>query len=335
MNRSRWSKFFGVVPVVVALAGLAGCDKPAVGDESTDVASDELVAEPAPAGQAKEMKARGDHHRKPHGPAMLLGAALHELELSDAQKTTIQGELDALHDMAGPRPEHDAARKELAAAVKSGRVDEAALLAKAAPPKPDMTRVAKAIGVLHDTLTAAQRKELVAAVQDRMEHMGPRGDRGPGKARAGDDQERGAREGKEGAREHGMHGPLGHMLRGLSLSDAQREQVKNALSMLAPSEADREAMKAQHEAFRTKMQERLASFANDSFDANAFVAPPDGEMKGGPEKMFGHMVKALAVVVPILDDTQRAELAKRIEEGPGAHPGMEKPWKGKGRGRAE
>lgn len=341
----RWSKFFGAVPVVLALAGLAGCEKPNADDETTEVATSELSGEPAPAKPTKAGPARGDHRHAPRGPAMLIGAALHELDLTDAQKATIQAELDALHETAEARPDHDAERAALAAAVKSGQIDEGALLARLTPKAPDTTRLAKAIGVLHDTLTADQRKELVASVQKRMER-GPRGERGPGMPHDDADEARGPRDGqdrddarssgKRGRGEHGPgmrgpgeHGPLGHMLRGVSLSDAQREKVKDALSKLAPSEGDREAMKAQHEAFRSKMAERLATFAEGSFDASAFVAPPDGAAKFGPEKMFGHMVKALAAVVPILDDAQRAELAKRIEEGPGAPSGMGKHGKGR------
>jgi Spy/CpxP family protein refolding chaperone len=298
---------FGALSLVLALAGLAGCNQPS-GDDSadTDVATSELAAEPAPAKPNKGGKAHDKHHGGKHGgPGMLLGAALRELDLTDAQKSIIQGQLDALRQDGEARPDHDAARAELAAAVKSGRVDESALLAKAAPAAPDTTRIAKAVGVLHDTLTAAQRKELVAAVEAK-----------DGEGREGG--KRGKHAGREMAGKGMEHGPMGHLLKDLSLSDGQREKVKEALSKLAPSEGDRDAMKAKHEAFRTQMKERLASFASDSFDANAFVALPEGGAKFGPDKMFGHMVKTLAVVVPILDDAQRAELAKRIEEGPGA-----------------
>lgn len=317
----RWFRSFGALSIVLAAAGLAGCNTPSTDDDSadTDVAASELATEPAPARHDKAGPMRGEHHGKPGGPAMLLGAALHELDLTDAQRSTIQNELDALHQDAGARADHDAARAALAAAVKSGRVDEAALLSKIAPARPDTARLAKALGVLHDTLTPAQRKELVSAVEERMAHVkrgGPKGDRERVEAREGKGHERGRR--GHGMAGRGEHGPLGHLLRGVSLSDAQREQVREALSKLAPNEADRDAMKAQHEAFRSRMKERLASFASDSFDASAFVAPPEGAPQLGPDKMFGHMVKALAVVAPILDEGQRAELAKRIEEGPGA-----------------
>lgn len=330
MNAARWSKVFGALPVILALAGLTGCEKPASGDEPTDVAASELAAEPGPARQDKAHPHRGDH-RRPHGPGMLLGAALHELELTDTQKATIQAELDALRDAAPARPEHDAARTALAAAVRSGQIDEAALQRLApTPPAPDTARIAKAIGVLHATLTPSQRKDLVAAMQAHGKRRGPAGDQAADVDDEADDDEAAPPERGDHARGpgklgRGPGGPLMHMLHGLDLSETQRAQVKDALAKLEPSEADRDAMKASHDAMRARMTERLAAFANDSFDANAFVAPPEGAPAHGPEKMFGHMVKALAAVVPVLNETQRAELAKHIEEGPGAA----RPWKGK------
>jgi len=44
----------------------------------------------------------------------------------------------------------------------------------------------------------------------------------------------------------------------------------------------------------------------------------------GPQAMFGHMLKVVAAVTPVLDETQRAELAKRIEEAPMGPPHMGK-----------
>jgi Spy/CpxP family protein refolding chaperone len=204
----------------------------------------------------------------------------------------------------------------------------------------DTTRIAKAIGVLHDTLNAAQRKELVEKVTAKMEKFGgpegrpdgkdrgpkgdadrreTKGDRGP-KGERGDHGPKGER-GDHGA---GMHGPLGYLLRGIDLTDAQRETVRAAMEKTAPSEADRAAMKASHEAMRTAMKDRLATFASDSFDANAFVTPPAGAPAMGPEAMFGQMVKVIAAVTPVLDEKQRAELAKRIEEAPMGAPHMGK-----------
>jgi len=329
MFKSRWSKVLGILPLMGALAGLSGCNQPqGTDEEATDVGAAELAGTPA-----KDAKGKMDgmHAR---GPAMLLVAALHELTLTDAQKATIQAELDALKPDESAKPDHEAARKALADAVRSGKVDEAALAVKAPKPPMDPARFAKAIGVLHDTLSAAQRKELVEKVSARMEKFGgpegkpewkDRGAKGDREARGpkGDREARGPK-GERGEHGPGMHGPLGHLLRGIELTDAQREAVKAAMEKAAPSEADREAMKASHEAMQKAMRERLQSFASDSFDANTFAKPPEGAPKMGPEAMFDRMVKVLAAVTPILDETQRAELAKRIEEAPMGPPHMGK-----------
>ena len=322
MFKSRWSKVLGILPLVGALAGLSGCNEPqSTDDEATDVGASELAGTPA-----KDAKGpRGERRMHGGGPAMLLVSALHELDLTDAQKATIQSELDALKPNEAAKPDHEAARKALADAVRSGKIDESALAAQAPKPPVDHARFAKAIGVLHDTLSAAQRKELVEKVSARMDKFGgPEGR--PQRGAKGDDA-RGPK-GERGERGPGMHGPLGHMLKGLDLTDAQKDAIKAAMEKSAPTEEDREEMKANHEAMRAAMKERLQSFASDTFDANAFAKPPEGAPKMGPDKMFGGMVKMIAIVTPILDETQRAELAKRIEEAPMGPPHM-----GKGHGK--
>lgn len=333
MNAYRWSKLFGAVSITLALGALAGCQKP-TDAEDTEAVVPELAQEPAAEKPARGPHARPERGAPKHGPAFLLGAALHKLDLTDAQRTAIQTEIDALREAREAHTDRDAAHAALAAAVRSGNIDEAALVSQLAPKAPDTARVAKAIGVLYNTLTRAQRKELVADVEAH-QGRGPMGHHGPdvdhesegrgADADLDDARPRGKGHGGHGARGPREHGPLAHMLRDLSLSDAQRDKVKEALAKLAPSESEREAAKAHHEAMQKEMRERLATFASDSFDATAFVAPPAKGAGFGPDKMFGSMVKALAAVVPILDDAQRAELAKHIEEGPAG------PKKGKGR----
>lgn len=324
MLKSRWSKLFGIVSLAALSVGVFGCNKPSTqnaNDEESDVAAAESELT-----QAEPMR------HGPMGPGMLLGAALHHLDLTDAQKATIKGELDALSAGAGDkRGEHEAMHKALAAAVRSGKVDEAALLAQLPKEPGDMTRVAKAISTLHDTLTSAQRRQLVDAVEAKLDKHGEhgmrehKGDReGREHARENKGERKGEREGaREGGREHGpgMMGPMGHILRDLDLTDAQRDQIREAMKKNAPSEADREAMKAAHDSFRTAMRARLETFAADSFDATAFVTPP-ADAKMGPKGMAGGMIKMVATVVPLLTDAQRETLAKHLEEGPpaGMHP---------------
>lgn len=315
MSKSRWSKLFGIVSLAALSVGIFGCNKPSTtsaSDEESDVAAAESEL-----AQAEPMR------QGTMGPGMLLGAALHDLELTDAQKATIKAEMDALRSGADKRGEHEAMHKALAAAVRSGKVDEAALLAQLPQEPGDLSRVAKAIGVLHDTLTAAQRKQLVEAVETKMEKHGEHGMRehkGDREGREHARENKGERDGaREGGREHGpgMMGPMGHLLHDLDLTDAQREQIHEAMKKSAPSEADREAMKAAHDSFRKAMHDRLETFAADSFDAKAFVAPP-ADAKMGPKGMAGGMIKMVATVTPILTDAQRETLAKHLEEGPPA-----------------
>jgi Spy/CpxP family protein refolding chaperone len=294
MIQSRWSKVLGVLPLVGALAAFAGCNgQSSTAEDETSVGSAKLE----PAAEATE-RARGHRGMHGKGPEHLLFAALHELDLSDAQRTAIQGEIDALHQAKEAPADFEAHRTALAAAIRSGKVDETALPMPAMKAPKDGTRFAKAMQTLHDTLTPEQRKQLVDAVSAKMdeheEHFAAKGEKGH------------------------MFGPLGHMLRGIEMTDAQREKVRDALAKIGPQEAYREAMKAKHEAFRKVMRERLASFTADRFDASAFTAPPKDAPAFGPEAGHGMMVKALAAVVPILDEAQRAELAKRFEQGPPA-----------------
>ena len=256
MNTSRWSKMLGILPLTLALAGLAGCaNNPDVEEESSDVAASELAGSPAKsAGQEKPEHARGNHGKHGRGHAFLLGAALRELTLTDAQKTTIQNEIDALQNSARePAAAHEASRKELAAAVRSGKVDEAAFTKQLASEPIDQARLAKAVTVLHDVLDAKQRKQLVDAMLAKMEKKGKHGDHAGKRGEDGDDKKggsgtrggRGDHADKAGADgEHEMRGPMGHLLKGIELTDMQREGVRETLAKSDHSDDEREAMKA-------------------------------------------------------------------------------------------
>lgn len=322
MLKSRWSKVLGTLILAGAVAGFSGCNNAqSSADDPTDLAASELQNGPA-------RGPMGEHGRKPHGgPAMLLGAALHELTLSDAQKTAIQSELDALKPSEDAKDNHEAARKAVADAVRSGKIDEAALLAQMPKPRMDTAKLAKAITVLHDTLTAEQRKELVEKMTARMEKMGgpegrPFGGHGP-KGDADRPENKGDH-GPKGDKGFGARGPMGHLFQGIDLTDAQKETLRTAMEKDRPSDADREAMKTKHEAMRATMKERLATFASDKFDANAFVTPPADAPKMGPEMMFGRMIKGIAALVPTLTEAQRATLASNIEAAPMGPPHMGK-----------
>ncbi len=132
---------------------------------------------------------------------------------------------------------------------------------------------------------------------------GPDGARGPG------------RDHGPGGERFGKGGPLGHMLDGLSLTDAQRASIDSALAAQRPAAPDHEAMKKKFEAMGVEMRARMESFASDSFDAKAFLAPPADAPQGRMMNPLARMVNELAVVVPLLDATQRETLAAQLEKG--------------------
>ncbi|WP_438034144.1 Spy/CpxP family protein refolding chaperone [Sorangium sp. So ce204] len=311
MTQSRWWRLGGILPLVGALVGAAGCTaETGQGDTSpSDEAAEAALAKGPPrAGGPRE--GFGGHRGGPRGPEHLLRAALHELDLSDAQEATIEGALEGLRDGAKERPKDGAVFAALAEGVRAGKIDRAAIEAKL----PDAgraaeerhARVAGALSTLHATLTKEQRRQLVDAIAAKLDGRGKRGPRGGEHHRGG--------MGGPGMR----GGPLGHLLAGLDLRDEQRAQIDKALEAARPRDADRVGRKEDHAARRAEMRARLETFAADRFDANAFLPRPPAGEKMGPRAHLDRMVGALAAIVPILDEAQRKALAERIEKGPAA-----------------
>ncbi|AUX48681.1 hypothetical protein SOCE26_102220 [Sorangium cellulosum] len=346
MMQSRWWRLGGILPLVGALVGAVGCTaETGQGDTSPSDEAAEAALAQGPSTDDRAAGPRGDRkgfHGRPggaHGPERLLRAALHEIDLSDAQKATIEGALDGLRDGAKDRPKDPAPFAALADGVRAGKIDRAAIEAKLAEAgrggEEHRARVTGALSTLHATLTKEQRRALVDSIAAKMDAQGERGpwggkgERGP----RGDMGERGPRGERAGMGGPGMKGgPLGHLLRGIDLRDDQRAQIEKALEGTRPSEADRQAWKADFAAKRAEMRARLEKFAEDRFDANAFLPAADG--KHGPRAHQGRMVDALAAIVPILDQAQRDALADRLEKGPAAgKPGRgERGEHGPGRG---
>lgn len=302
MMSMRRLQVLTALPVAAALFGITGCG----GDTASAKASDPTEeaaqavtlaksagtddkAAPADCGGGEEgaRAHHGGHGGPGAGPEHLLRAALHELVLSDAQKATIEAAL--AKGAPGPRdrgPEDRPAMTALAASVRAGKIDATAALAQVGAPEDHAAATATALDTLHATLTPEQRRALVDAVAKRMADHGPDGER------------------------FGKGGPMGHLLDGLSLTDAQRTSIDAALAAQRPAPIDREAMK-------TEMRARLQSFAADSFDAKAFVAPPANAPQGKPRMHpMARRVNELAVIVPLLDATQRETLAAQLEKAP-------------------
>ena len=282
-----------VLGFLVVLAGCGGATSTANGPDST-----ESTTQAANVAQTTA-PTQGQHFHGGPGQEFLLRAALHEqsLNLTDAQKTTIENAMTA-SEPKGPPPDMKAHMATLAASVRANKFDNVQSFA------PDQTALnahiaasAKALDTLHATLTPAQRQALVDAVSKKGgEHRHEMGERGPG----GDHM-------KEG------RGPMGGLLIGLNVTDAQQAEIDAKLDAQKPSDADRAQMKAQHEAFETQMKAKLATFASDNFDSTAFVTPPAGAAPLGHKD---RMVEELSVISSVLDATQREKLATRLEQGP-------------------
>jgi len=291
MNRLR--TVLPILAVVTALSSLVGCSGQAA-DASGDTSQTKTALAATSSPKDNRVRAGRPHHG---GPDFLLFASLHEdIGLSDAQRTTIKGLIENSKPGANPPPAPDKSRSAtLASAIRSGKIDGNVL----APPagadammKEHLAKSAANLKTLHDTLTKDQRVKLVEGLQAK---QGERGERPEHADKRGE------------AREHGAMGPMGHLLGGIELTQAQKDAIKAKLEADKPSAADRAAMKA-------KMEAKLVSFENDDFDANAFVARPEG-VSGA-----NHMQKELEAIVSVLDANQREQLAQKIEQGPPARP---------------
>jgi Spy/CpxP family protein refolding chaperone len=306
--------------LLVTLAGCSAESGTASGADTTNTAKSKDTASAVTTG---EQVNRGPQHGPGHGgPDFLLVAALHEpsLNLTAEQKTAIEGAL-AANKPAAP-PAFDKTRvSALAAGIRAGKIDAQSIAAPQGPSEADRSAhqaaAAKALSTLHATLTPEQRTALVAAVSKRGEEHGPRD----------------GMKGKQGERPHPMDhaggpggprgpmGPMGGLLEGLDLTQAQQDAIKAKLEAqrpAPPSEADRAAMKSQHEAMRTAMDAKLKTFASDSFDATAFVTPPAGAAPKGPGPGADRFATDLQIITSVLEPAQREKLAARIEAGPPA-----------------
>jgi Spy/CpxP family protein refolding chaperone len=313
--RSRFALTLSVPLVLVACQGSGDTSAPT---EPTG-ASDQAISASSPAAsdaraEARERRdprdrdrgprGRHGHRMGPPGPEHLLEVALRELDLSAAQRSAIEAARPT--DTARPEPRRqppEAMTTALAAAVRAGTIDAAALASTiGAEPAGLVERkaaVASALTTLHAALSKEQRRALVDTVAKEMEEHAPKGPP-PFARRAG---ERG--------------GPMGHLLEDLDLTDAQRASIDAALAADRPSPPDEAELRARFESMRSELRARLDGFVSDAFDARAFVEPPsDGPGRPGPRGHLDRMAKDLAAVVAVLTPAQREALAAKLEKGP-------------------
>lgn len=321
------------VPVLGVVVALAGC--------SAETGTNGSVENPNAVQGSSQASTEGSSasaegpRRGPGGPDFLVQAVLREdIGLTAEQRTTIQSILDSSRPTPpanrGEKAEHpqpDATKTAaLAAAIRTGNVEGL----KASMPAPDAAKIAEheakmkehmkehqakvaaALTKLHDTLTAEQRTKLVDAVIAKAPKQGERP------------------EGHKGPHAQGPHGheggPMGGLLQGIELTQAQKDALKAKMEAKAsqvraarPSEEQIAKMKAAHATMKASFDAKLQSFKGDSFDASAFVTPPEGAFGPRPG-MAGHdpkrMNEELSTIVSILDANQREILAKKIEAGP-------------------
>jgi Spy/CpxP family protein refolding chaperone len=308
---------------------LAGCGSQAGGSDVTQpgVAAQ---AELAPAIKADVTPVKFEHGFRRGGPDMLLRTALHApINLTAEQKSTIEGALKELAPKPGTeKPNFDRSQhaKELAAAVRSGKVESVGIGQKneqfAKFIESRRAAMAKAITTLHSTLTKEQRSALVDSINARSQKMANAMKEGKFEhkfeGKALDGKENSERMARRGDHEGGRPGFGNGFLQDLDLTQAQKDAIHAKLSANKPSEADHEAMKAKWEAARKDRTARLATFVEDKFDATAFLArKPDGASpKAAGPLPEGQRVNRLAVIVSVLDPAQREKLAARIEQGP-------------------
>lgn len=293
---------------------LAGCQT----TESTAAQDGDDAETQAQLSQDEGEAKPGRPHRGMRGPGEFFAVALASLDLSATDRATIE---NLASDLQPPRHEKGEGgpsaedRKGLADAIRSGKVD-ASKFEMGAPPAPpaDMhDKLAAGLQKLHDMLSDEQRAKLVSILEAKEDdhHDGPP----PGGRREG--PPKGERPDGPPDGDHAHHGPRGmggpppieHLLGDLDVTDAQKEKIVAALDAAglgkpegAPSKGDRAEGRAA----------LIDAFAEAKFDAKTALPAPPVMAKAGPPSP----AKVLSVIVPLLDDAQRAKLAERIEQGP-------------------
>ncbi len=264
-------RFFvlAVLSASTSLAALTGCGG-SVADKPAEVAS---------SNQAITTTSE-------HGPMKALANALGSVQLTDAQRTTIQGmfaEADVRHTAA--KTQSQGARADLlnalAAQVEQGKVDRAALAPKeqALEATWNNTRAADraALEKLHDMLDAGQRAALVAALE----------------------QQKGDSDGGKHGHKHAGHERMAKMAEDLKLTDDQKAKIGEAMR------AERGQAQAQHQG-HANMEAILTAFKSDHFKMDE-VAP----MTADRDPIARHLRMA-EITVPLLTPEQRMILAGKI-----------------------
>lgn len=269
-----------VLPIAMMLP--LGC-KTEAGPESPATSAAEAAQAPSPVEHG--------HRKGHHGIVGQMFRAARQLDLSDAQRSTVQSLAAGMRgDHAGPPAGMKAYHSALVAQVRDGRIDLAGLDALRAGGDSARTarqaKAAAALDGLYAALTPEQRTTLVASIRA---HRGEHHQRAAGGSWAGHRVE--------------------HLTRQLDLDAAQQKQVE---ALVAKDSAPAGEAKGDREAV-------LTAFASDRFDAKSLPLEPHAEK--GPA---GH-ARFLASLVPILRPDQREKLAADMERGPRSAPKAQEP----------
>lgn len=307
MIRPRWLQVLGSLTIATALVACT-TSTPESGPESDKDDVEEAVQNDDTAlKQAPDADKHGKRDRRDFGgmgrggPIQVLRQALDGMDLTAAQKTTIDKAFaDAKPSREGKpegKPEGmQAFFDDVAGQIRANHIDKAGLLAKASGLEkpaldPMRTSMARTLQTVHDTLDAEQRVKLATELTGKLDAMG------------GHLEKLGKRDGKRPG------GGAGFLLRGIDVSDEQQASIEKALTAAGLDKSD--DMRKGGEEMTAKMKALLEAFKADKFDAAAMLAAAH-EMKGGHLET---MIKSLEIVVPLLDEAQRNELADRIQKG--------------------
>jgi Spy/CpxP family protein refolding chaperone len=256
-------------------------------------------------------QAEGDEHRHGHhaGIVALIAMSIHDLDLSADQKAAVEKiRADLVAKMEPARAASQDLAGTLADGVAAGTVDRAKADAAVDKIVAQATALQSssldAMNQLHAALTPAQRATLASKLQEHFEKWK--------EANGHEDQE-------------GQHrsGPMLALVKDLSLSQAEAEQIKASFRSLlkanATSNAQPGAQDHQHREVSDHLQAFATAFKADSFDAHSLTganAASAHMAKWGATRMARFMEAA----APILTPDQRTKLAQLIRDRASRRP---------------
>lgn len=231
---------------------------------------------------------------------MLLFSA-RSLDITTEQKAKLDElEKKLTGDDASPRDEMKDVHEALIAGVKAGKIDQAKLepllaqIEKAAKDRQD--KEAEVMNGIHAALLPEQRvsvvKDIRAKQAAREERMARRGGGADG-GRAGYDASRWQKQ------------RVARMTKELDLDDAQQKKVEAALPPAGKGSPDARADA------KKRMDEMLAAFEKDDFDAKKLGGPDPKHARAPLEQE----AKFIAAILPILKPEQREKLAATMDRG--------------------